>query len=289
VSFRHIGDPNSPPPHTWRQISANHSIWLGPLGPYYSAGLVEEDKVFYATQESDWDWNANGTFTGLAGIAYSSNRGQSWVSAHKTFPAPLGNLSWVIRGRGGAHPDGYVYALGTEREFNANAILMGRAKPGIENMTDPADWQWVSGWTTEDGVTSPVWSNSLNEAIPVLPWRGHVTYPQMSFDAPLRRYLLTFTYSYANRPPAIWRNGAELLVMEAPHPWGPYSFIAHEPEFGPSNGYAPGFPVQWISRNGQDLWLKWSANFDGCARWLNCSGVYGFNFRRVHLTVAGGH
>ncbi len=55
----------------------------------------------------------------------------------------------------------------------------------------------------------------------------------------------------------------------------------------PSNGYSAGFPVDWISRNGRDLWLKWAANFDGCAAHLNCTGGYGFNYERMHLTLAG--
>jgi hypothetical protein len=109
----------------------------------------------------------------------------------------------------------------------------------------------------------------------------------MAYDAPLQRYLLTFSYSYAPSPPQIWTNGAELVILEAPHPWGPFSFVAHEPEFGPSNGYAAGFPIKWISANGQDLWLKWAANFDGCRPHLDCSGGYGFNYRHLHLRVAG--
>jgi hypothetical protein len=57
--------------------------------------------------------------------------------------------------------------------------------------------------------------------------------------------------------------------------------------FGPSNGYDPGFPLSWISRNGRRLWLKWAANFDGCDARLDCSGGYGFNYRQLQLTVAG--
>jgi hypothetical protein len=121
----------------------------------------------------------------------------------------------------------------------------------------------------------------------VLSWNSHLTYPQISYDAPLRRYLLTFTYSYSLVPPAIWTGGAELVILEAPHPWGPFSFVASSREFGPSNGYDPGFPPQWISANGRDLWLKWAANFDGCSPGLNCGGRYGFNLARVSLTQAG--
>jgi hypothetical protein len=287
--FRHVGNPFTPPPHTWNQIHANPSVWRGPLGPYYSSGLVQIDHVFYATQELDWDWNGNGPFGGLAGIAYSSDNGQRWHFGGKQFPAPLGNVSWVLRGRGGSHPDGYVYALATEREFNASKLIMGRARPGVRNMTDPARWEWVSGLQPSGGSTYPVWSSSLASAVPVVSWDSHITYPQMSYDAPLQRYLLTFTYSYSARPPAIWTRGAELVILEAPHPWGPFSFVARERRFGPSNGYDPGFPLKWISANGRDLWLKWAANWDGCDNGLDCSGAYGFNYRRLHLTLAGQH
>jgi len=287
VSFTHVGDPAKPPPHTFAQIRADPRVWQGPLGPFYSSGLVEADHIFYATQQLNWNYNANGLFAGLQGIAYSKDKGQHWSTVNKRFPAPLGNLSWVIRGRGGMYADGYVYAIATEREFNASTLILGRSKPGVANMTDPAHWQWASGWAQYHGQAFPQFSSSPTAAIPLLSWKSHITYPQMAYDAPLRRYLLTFTYSYGASPPAIWRGGAELVVLEGPHPWGPFSFVAREPEFGPSNGYDPGFPLKWISSGGRDLWLKWAANFDGCAAHLDCSGGYGFNYRRMHLTLPG--
>jgi len=288
IRFRHVGDPNAPPPHTYAQIEKDKALWVGPLGPYYSSGLVAANHVLYATQEDDWDWNANSPFEGLAGIAYSLDHGQHWQSANGAFPAPLGNLSWVIRGRGGYYQDGWVYALATEREFNAGGMIMGRSRPDVAGMTDPSRWQWVSGWTSSsDGQPWPVYSSSPASAVPVMSWGSHITYPQMAYDSPIHRYLLTFTYSYGSTPPAIWRSGSDLVILSARHPWGPFSFVAHEPYFGPSNGYAPGFPLAWISRSGRDLWLKWAANFDGCAAGLDCSAGYGFNYRRMHLTLAG--
>ncbi len=289
LTFSHVGSRYSPPPATVGEIELEPSLARGPLGPDYSIGLVEADHIFYATQESPWNFNVNADFTGLAGISYSTDHGQKWRSGGKPFPAPLGNLSWVDRGRGGAHPDGYLYGLASEREFNASTIVMGRVKPGVANITDPARWQWISSWRRAGGALYPVWSSSFKAAIPVVPWHNHITYPEMTYDAPLHRYLLTFTYAYALGPPTIWTNGAELIVLEAPQPWGPFSFVAAERDFGPSNGYDPGFPPQWIGHDGRDLWLKWAANFDGCAPGLDCSGRYGFNYRRLHLTLAAHH
>jgi hypothetical protein len=285
LTFSLVGDPVSPAPATYPQIRGNHALWTGPLGPYYSSGLVEADRVLFATQENDWSWGRNGPFTGLQGIAYSTNHGLTWTPGGKPFPAPLGNLSWVVRGEGGNYSDGYVYAIATEREFNATHLIMGRARPDVVDMTDPAQWQWVSGLNTVKGLPWPVYSSSLAAAVPIANWPGHLTYPQMAYDAPLRQYLLTFTYSYASAPPALWRNGSELVILAAPHPWGPFSFVARAAFFGPSNGYGAGFPISWISRDGRFAWLKWAANFDGCSAGLNCSGGYGFNYRKVQFTL----
>ena len=288
IRFTHVGSATSPPPYTFAQIKANRALWSGPLGPYYSSGLVEANKVLFATQELDWNYGTNAPFAGLAGIAYSTDLGQHWNFPNHPFPAPLGNLSWVIRGQGGSYPDGWVYAIATEREFNASNLIMGRSRPGVADMTDPAKWQWVSGWRRRQGQRWPVFSNSQSAAVPVANWASHITYPQMTYDAALHQYLLTFTHSYAPVPPQIWRSGAELDVLTAPHPWGPFSFVTREVDFGPSNGYDAGFPPSWISKDGLVLWMKWAANFDGCSPHLDCAGGYGFNYRQLQLTPAPG-
>lgn len=285
IGFSFVGNPLDPPPATWAEISKNPKLHSGPLGPYYSDGFVAVGNTFFATQTASWNYNHNQPFEGLAGIAYSTDLGKTWNFPSMPFSAPLGNLSWVLRDRGEEHPDGYIYAINSEQEFNASTLILGRTLPTIADVTNPADWQWVSGWQQSDGENFPVWSSSVQSAVPVVAWADHITYPQMSYDAPLHVYLLTFTHSYSDTEPGIWRAGSELDLLEAPHPWGPFSFVARDIDFGPSNGYAAGFPEKWISDNGQTLWMKWAANFDGCDGGLNCSGAYGFNYERVKLTV----
>lgn len=286
IAFHYVGNPKAPPPATWSQIGQDPSLHSGPLGPYYSDGFVAVGDTFFATQTASWNYNHNQPFEGLAGIAYSTNEGLSWNTPEHPFPAPLGNLTWIARDQGEAHPDGYVYAINSEREFNASTLILGRSQPDIADMTNPASWQWLAGWTTWEGHVLPVWSSTVSAATPILSWANHITYPEMSYDPPIHRYLLTFTHSYSDAVPGIWRAGAELDLLEGPHPWGPFSFVAREIDFGPSNGYGAGFPVQWMSRSGHTLWMKWAANFDGCDRGLDCSGAYGFNYARVQLTLA---
>jgi hypothetical protein len=285
IRFSYVGNPSDPPPSTALPSQRSPDAGAGPLGPFYSSGLVEAGGIFYATQENNWNWNANGTFTGLLGMAYSRDHGVHWQSAYKPFPAPLGNLNWVIRGQGGVYPDGYAYAIASEREFNASTLIMGRSRADQADITDPSRWQWLTGWRGKGEDWQPVFSSSLAAAVPIVSWSSHITYPQMVYDAGIHRYLLTFTYSYVSAPPGVWQDGAELVIAESESPWGPFSLVAMDPEFGPSNGYGASFPVKWISPDGRDLWLKWAANFAGCAPKLDCSGGYGFNYRRIHFTV----
>ncbi len=286
LRFQHVGI--SSPPATWTQISRNRARWTGPLGSYYSTGFAIVNHVFFATQDNDWNWNANGPFQGLAGIAYSTDHGQHWNFPRQPFPGTIGNLNWVQWGADESAPDGYVYAIATEREFNASTLILGRSLPSVADLTSPAQWQWASGWVP--GPTGsepwPVWTSSISQAQPIVSWQDHITYPRMTYDAGIHRYLLTFTFSYGTAPPKVWRDGSELVLLEGPHPWGPFSFVARNPYFGPANGYDPAFPVKWISNNGLDLWMIFAANFDGCGPHLSCAASYGFNYQRLHLTLA---
>lgn len=285
LRFHRIGAP--PAPATWSQIRKDPTLWSGPLGSHYASGFIAVNHVFYATQVADWSWSSNGPFTGLTGIAYSLDQGRTWQFPARPFLGPTGNLNWVQRGRDAPAPDGYVYAIATEREFNANSLILGRSRADVADITDPSRWQWASGWVPFTPDRMPVWSNSISNAQPILSWPGHITYPRMSYDAGLNRYLLTYTYSYFADPPGVWQNGSELVIMEGPHPWGPFSFVARGVYFGPSNGYDPTIPLKWISNHGQDIWLAWAANFDGCAAGLLCTALYGFNYQRLHLVTPG--
>jgi hypothetical protein len=283
IEFTPVGD--SGPAKTYAEVHSDENQLGGPLGSYYANGLMAANGILYATQVNNYDWNNNAAFKGLAGIAYSTDKGKHWVSPKKPFPGPTGNLNFVQYGDNAAAPDGYVYAISTEREFNASTLLLGRARADVADVTNPARWQWAAGSRTVAGQARTTWTSAISHAVPVLGWSNHITYPRMSYDAGLRRYLLTFTYSYANHVPGVWTSGSELVVLESPTLQGPFSFVARQPYFGPSNGYDPAFPINWMSPGGTDLWMIWAANFDGCDSGLDCDGTYGFNYRQIHLSL----
>jgi len=217
-------------------------------------------------------------------------------------------------------------------QFLATELYLARMAVGtpenqFQEVTNPLNWQWFAGFGRADRPTWVAGGNkdlarrirSLSfprpgrsgcgvETKPCFFWEqtprqaGHVNYPRMMYDAALDRYFLTFAdYYYRDvQPPAVpgplIKGGVELMVLEAPHPWGPWSFVLRSPYLGSGNAYGPSFPVQWQgprTPSGQDLWMVWAANFGAaCGVPLLvpadlCQGVYGMNLRRLHLTVSG--
>jgi hypothetical protein len=205
---------------------------------------------------------------------------------------------------------------------------VGTAEQQYKEVTDPLRWQWFTGF---DGNDQPTWINANHSKLPqairsisyprgekpgcavsatkCLFWNapdgaaGHMNYPHIAYSAAFDRYFLTFADLYyrdflpASEQGPMVQGGSEGIVLEAPHPWGPWSFVARSPYLGSGTAYGPNFPVQWegpSTPEGQDLWMIWAANFfEHCGepRQLvpadRCKGVYGMNLRRLHLTRAG--
>lgn len=214
-------------------------------------------------------------------------------------------------------------------QFIATHMFLARMATGTpgqqyQETANPLYWDWFTGF---DAGGRPTWMRasdphlpqsirslsyprpgkpgcSAGDAADCLFWNdhaGHINYPHMAYDAALHRYFLTFADWYYRdfRPPSergpMVQGGAEAIVLEAPHPWGPWSFVFRSPYLGSGNGYGPSFPVQWEgarTSEGQDLWMIWAANFSHCGNPMlvpadRCQGVYGMNLRRLHLTLEG--
>jgi hypothetical protein len=218
-------------------------------------------------------------------------------------------------------------------QFTATKLYLSRMNVGTpaqqyKEVTDPLRWQWFAGFDAKD---RPTWINAndpkLSQTIRSLSYprvgragcaaggdakclfwdepdgqSGHVNYPHIVYSAVLKRYFLTFTDLYyrdfrpATESGPMVQGGSDGIVLEAPHPWGPWSFVARIPYLGSGTAYGPNFPVQWqgpATADGQDLWMIWAANFfEKCGEPMlvpadRCKGVYGMNLRRMHLTRAG--
>ncbi len=220
LRFQPRRGPVSPAPHTWAQIDGDRDRDDGPLGPYYSIGFVEAAGVFYATEQRNWNWSANGPSPAWWASPTPTDHGETWRSAGKPFAAPLGNLTFIDGGgRGGVYPDGYVYAIGTSASSTRPRLLLGRVRPGVANVTDPARWQWFAGLQAGSGTDALRRGGRARCAAATAGARLELAHHLSAGDLrrPLHRYLLTFTYSYPRTPPAS-EGGAELVILEAPTP-----------------------------------------------------------------------
>ena len=65
----------------------------------------------------------------------------------------------------------------------------------------------------------------MNLAVPVIPHPGYLGAVDMVYISSLRRYLLL---GWRNKVKADPDAGSELIVYDAPEPWGPFTIVYHE-------------------------------------------------------------
>jgi hypothetical protein len=56
-----------------------------------------------------------------------------------------------------------------------------------------------------------------------------------------------------------------LILLEAPRPWGPWSWFHVEQDWGNAY-YGPALPATWFERDGKRMWLTASGTFWGHPR-----------------------
>jgi hypothetical protein len=84
----------------------------------------------------------------------------------------------------------------------------------------------------------------------------------MVYLASLKRYLLFSWRLHQDFSPD---HGADLIVFEAPEPWGPFS-LAHYEEYWEgveTTPYCPRLPLKWMESDGVTGWLQFSGTWRG--------------------------
>jgi hypothetical protein len=198
-----------------------------------------------------------------AQIVYSSDHGFLFRPQISDTPAPMfpghkfGGPAFINYGRNNANArDNYIYAVSSDQWDNGSNLRLGRVpKEGIMRRES---WEWVAAWTPGG---EPVWSPALEEAIPVLSCHRYIGLPDMVYLAGIRHYLLLTWRLHGDFSPDA---GTDLLILEAPEPWGPFSLVYFEEywegkEFNP---YCPRLPLKWIAGDGLTGWLQFSGRWD---------------------------
>ncbi len=255
-------------------------------GRYPSANLVHNGIWYYGTYCVDFDkskpeypdlysWAICGP---VPGFRISMDYGKTWIPSPLSPDKPLfpesgkggrqvklGTPHFVDFGRNLEHsPDGDAYLVGhgaldadpTPRVAGnswiaGDAVYLARVKPSPKTINDIEAYEFYAG-RGADGRA--LWSRHFTDIRPLLTWDDHMGCTTITYDAPLRKYLMCVTDGW----PGV--EDMNSYVLEADEISGPYRMITFMNKFG-RQGYFLNFPSKFISADGRTAWLSYSANF----------------------------
>jgi hypothetical protein len=244
-----------------------NGVWYYGTYCLHPAGSVKHEGTSY-----NWPWL--GPFVGFR---YSTDLGKTWTQTPCTPEKPLfgeqalhgepvkiGSPHFVDFGKNMEHsPDGKAYLVahgahdGTNRRFAYNSWITGdeiyllRVTPGITNMNDAAQYEFFAG---NGFFGKPRWTRKLSEAKPIAAWRDNMGCVTMTYNAPLKKYLMCVTdggntTGYFNS-----------YILESDRSTGPFKLAQYLHHFG-EQAYFVNIPSKFISADGRTLWLCYAANF----------------------------
>jgi hypothetical protein len=284
--------PSSPDPYEGRYPDANlfyRGVW------YYGTYCLHDGG-------KNLNWDVLGPFVGFR---YSNDYGKSWHQTAHTCGQPLFPEPDHFAGKvkmGVPHvvdfgqelqnsPDGKVYLVGdgaSDPDPNPRAadlswitgdeIYLARVKPGIENMDNGKKYEFFAG---HDAGGKAIWTHDFSRIKPMLKWDNNLGSVTMTYDAPLKKYLLVVT------------DGTDTIskfntyILESSEITGPWKLVVYMKDFG-EQAYFVHFPSKFISQDGRTAWLSYSANFTngylGTKYKSNPEGSgYWWTLQEVHL------
>jgi hypothetical protein len=182
-------------------------------------------------------------------LAWSQDLGASWTLSPWKLAELPGRLicsSFLNFGEdnGGAR-DQYVYLYGGIRGKRGTTYL-ARVRPADlqKDPRTPGIYEYYAG-------RGPLWSTGASMARPVFLDPGGRSLTHVIYNPGLRRYIASA------QGPSVRETG----LFDAPEPWGPWSTISYDQNwggFGDRESLGIDFPTKWISRDGKTMWAVFS-------------------------------
>jgi hypothetical protein len=211
-------------------------------------------------------------------------------------PVKMGCPHFVDFGQNMRHsPDGKAYLVGMGAEENdpqpryanlswitADQVYLARVVPSIENINDIRKYEFFAG---HDAAGRAIWTGDFAGLRPLLDWNNNMGCATVTYDAPLRKYLMCVTDGW----PTCGKMNS--YILEADRLTGPWRLVVYMKDFG-QQGYFLNFPSKFISADGRTLWLCYSANFapnwNGMKLKINPpGGRYGLCLHECRLLAPG--
>jgi len=199
------------------------------------------DGVFYAFVSRNTYGSDSGDYwlrqTAVnSSLIKSTDRGRTWTRsaadnyAHPMWPGPhFGAPFFVHYGQNGGQvkqddAQRWVYALSTSGFWNdGDSYTLGRVERSRISALNPTDWTYYRGG---DGLAASSWTSDPGGSHPVFEARVHCGQSGPCFISALGLYLMVVWYNPDRM--VKWFEPAEMRYefYQAPHPWGPWSFVS---------------------------------------------------------------
>jgi hypothetical protein len=192
-------------------------------------------------------------------LAWSTDHASTWTWADWRFPE-FGYISLINFGKDYAGSrDEFVYAMANDHPSEyvpADRFILMRVPK--ERVRERAAYEFF----VRNKGGQPVWSRDIAERGAVFSHPGTCLRQQITWCAPLRRFLwwqqIPNTANKADLGDTRFEGG--FGIYDAPEPWGPWTtaYTANKWDVGP--GETASFPAKWMSADGRKLWLVFSGD-----------------------------
>jgi hypothetical protein len=238
---------------------------------------------------------------GIVDLMHSDDGGETWQNVPEPEVGPddyflgprFAGLAFVGFGPGYSGVpeqfEGYVYAISNDINWETgDHVFLARAP--IDAIADRDRWEFfASHGEGASTIDEPRWTRDESRARPVLRDPGRIGHPTMTYVPGVQRFLLTYSTDAVphtfNTPRDValetWDVTTELLVLEAPTPWGPWGLVHHDPSWEfPHTPYLPQVPGAWLDEDGRGGWMIFSGDY---VIPHGTGDYYGFMTRRFRL------
>jgi len=197
-----------------------------------------------------------------AHIIHCVPRWNQWYPSYRAIKEPMfpgsnfGGPAFINYGKNNENArDNYVYAVSSDQWDNGSNVRLGRVPK--EHIAERNYWEFVSAFD-RNGV--PAWNSNIEYAIPILSIHRFIGLPEMVYLHGIKRYLFLTWHLRGDFDPEA---GTDLLILEAPEPWGPFSLVHFEEEWEGKafTPYCPRIPLKWMAKDHLSGYIQFSGSW----------------------------
>jgi CubicO group peptidase (beta-lactamase class C family) len=206
-----------------------------------ASGILMVDGIVYM-----WVRNA-----GNSQLAWSDDQGRTWTWSNWKLAPSFGCPSFLSFGPNyaGSRDDFvYIYSPDSDSAYDA-ADRMVLARVRKNQIRERGAYEFLK----TIGRDYVIWSSDIGERCSVFSHKGKCYRGNISYNAPLKRYLWCQTL-----PGEDPRFKGGIGIFDAAQPWGPWTTVYYNQTWDIAPGESSSFPTKWISSDGQTLHLVFS-------------------------------